>query len=280
MIRTRRLSSRQSFFTLACLVAISAPGGAQETSRADTITRPTPAAYGVRASFGIAHVTSVDEALSPERYGGTGSALGIGLVRESATRRVSAGMGINVSSSLTTGRTAGGLPDIRFIAYDGRVDLQQRLRTRIAGGVVALAGVAIDGRFAQRTHHVATPPGASADPPQNLGQDVIVTLQPTIELARPVGAGAIAYRLGVGVIGAVLHTWAPIGSLNQPLKVQTPPALLLFDNLITAERPVGRGATLGIAYRLRLLRARSPLMLAESRSDLALSVAWRHGRER
>lgn len=187
---------------------------------------------------------------------------------------------MNVSSPLTTGRTAGGLPDMRFVAYDGRVDLQRRLRTRVAGGVLVLAGAALDARYAQRTHHVATPPGASPDPPQNLGQDVIVTLQPTIELARPVGSGAIACRLGIGAIGAVLHAWAPIGSLKQPVKVQTPPTLLLVDNLISAERPVGRRAIVGVRYRLRLLRSRSPLMLAESRNDLGLSVGWHRARER
>ena len=164
---------------------------------------------------------------------------------------------------------------MRFVAYDGRVDLQQRLRTLRTVGVSVLAGIALDGRYGQRKHHLAVPEDASAAPLENLGQDIILTLQPTIELGRSIGSGAIAWRFGVGAIGAVLHTWAPINSMNQPIKVETPPTLLLFDNLIAAERPVGRHATVGVAYRLRLLRARSPITLTESRNDLALSVGWR-----
>jgi hypothetical protein len=274
MIRPRSLASWRAALILAS-VALSAPTSGQVTSGADTIARHERSSYSVAAMLATAHVASVDEALSPERYGGSGSALGIRVTREAGARRVSVDAGINMSSALRTARTAHGLPDMRFVAYDGRVDLQRRLPALRTAGVSVLAGVALDGRYAQRTHHLAVPDDASAAPPENMGQDIILTLQPTIELGRSIGSGAIAWRFGVGAIGAVLHSWAPIGSLRQPVKVQTPPALLQFDNLIAAELPVRPYATLGVAYRMRLLRARSPITLTESRNDLALSVGWR-----
>ena len=250
---------------------------AQDTSPARRDAAVPSATYRADMSFSAMHLTSVDETLSPERFGGAGGSVFGRVVREAGRRRVSLQGAFGATSSLTTARSSGGLPRMRFVAVDGRVDVQQRLRARFNGGTTVFVGAALDGRYAERTHHLDTPAGASPAALSNSGRDYVVALQPTIEFARPLGSSAIADRLGVAALAAVRHEWAPSGSFDAAVKLQAPPSLVQIDNLLALTRAVGRHGTIGVSYRLRLFRARSPILLAESRHDLALSLGWRRG---
>jgi hypothetical protein len=269
-----------AFVVNACLTAaaLTTPiaGHAQQAAGADASTRAA-VTYEVAWSLALVHATTVDEALSLERYGGPGVAMEFRVGRSTPRRHISLGAGVGAAGSLITPRTTGGRPVMRFDAVDGRLDVQQRVRALDVFGARTFAGIALDGRYAERAQRIAAPGSVGQVASENRGQDVIVDLQPAIEFRRPLAGGLMGYRLGVGALGAVSHAWAPIGTPRRSVDVLTPPKLLVVDNFLTAERSVGRHAMIGLAYRFRLLRSNAPLPLVESRHDFAFQLGWLRG---
>lgn len=265
---------RQACVTALLLTVVGASSRAQDASAPGALASPRRL-YRADASVAFMHLTSVDESLSPERFGGSGMSFAGNVSRASATNRLSFEGRVGVASSLTTSRNAGGLPDVRAVVLDGRVDVQRR--THVLDGYRAslLIGVAVTGRYGERTYRVAPP--TRGTPAENRGQDGLSVLQPTAELSHRLGQGVLRGRLGVGVVGAVWHAWAPIGSLDQAPRVQTIPSLVQLDDALVFEVPVGTHGTWGVSYRQQLLRSRASLLLAESRHEVQMFVGWRRG---